>query len=364
MNRYVAITAAVLMTAGSMQTEAMEVVDGLTIGGDMRLRHETIHEDGKDDRDRQRMRARLKLGAKVTDTVKADFRLASGSDDPVSSNQSLDGGFGTKDFRLDRAYLTWTPEAFSGFDGTLFIGKMAQPFVVIKDLIWDGDFNPEGAAFQASAGVLQFTAAAWIAEERSSDAETYVASAQLVGNFNIGESKLLLGATYYDWANMKGYELLFDTEDSFGNSTIEDAEGALSYAEDFGQAELLAKWSGALGLPVSVYADYVINNDADGDQDTAYMVGATFGKAKDPGSYQLDYNFREVEADAVVAAYSDSDAFGGGSDGEGHKLQFKYQMEKNWQFAATYFFENTIGIQDGGSDTDYERFQIDLVAKF
>ena len=37
--------------------------------------------------------ARVSLDADVTEGVKAKFRLASGSSDPVSSNQTLDGGF-------------------------------------------------------------------------------------------------------------------------------------------------------------------------------------------------------------------------------------------------------------------------------
>ena len=51
------------------------------------------------------------------------------------------------------------------------------------------------------------------------------------------------------------------------------------------------------------------------------MAGATLGKAKDKGSWQFDYNYRDLEADAVVGAFSDSDFAGGGTGAEGHKLQ-------------------------------------------
>jgi hypothetical protein len=64
------------------------------------------------------------------------------------------------------------------------------------------------------------------------------------------------------------------------------------------------------------------------------MLGMTLGKAKAAGSFQFDYNYRSVEADAVIDAFTDSDSFGGGSNGKGRKLQAKYQMAKNWQAQA------------------------------
>ena len=76
---------------------------------------------------------------------------------------------------------------------------------------------------------------------------------------------------------------------------------------------------------------------------------------------ELDYNYRELEADAVVGAFSDSDSFGGGTDGKGHKVSGKYQIAKNWQFGAA-FFMNDIGLE--GSSKDYNRLQLDLIAKF
>ena len=76
--------------------------------GDFRYRYEDIEEDGKDDRDRNRIRARPALVAKTSDTTEVGFGLATGGDDPVSTNQTLGGGGSTKDVRLDLAYATWT----------------------------------------------------------------------------------------------------------------------------------------------------------------------------------------------------------------------------------------------------------------
>ena len=79
--------------------------DRISLKGDLRLRHEIIDEDAKDTRNRTRLRARLSLQGTVNDEVDVHLRLASGSDDPVSTNQSLDDGFSSKDINLDLAYV-------------------------------------------------------------------------------------------------------------------------------------------------------------------------------------------------------------------------------------------------------------------
>ena len=42
-------------------------------------------------------------------------------------------------------------------------------------------------------------------------------------------------------------------------------------------------------------------------------MGATLNKAKDPGSWQFEYDYRDIQADAVVGKFNDSDFVGGGT---------------------------------------------------
>jgi len=62
-------------------------------------------------------------------------------------------------------------------------------------------------------------------------------------------------------------------------------------------------------------------------------------KAKKPGSWNFRYNYREIEADAVLGTFSDSDFIGGGTDGKGHELNFGYQIGKGSKLAASYFYK-------------------------
>ena len=110
---------------------------------------------------------------------------------------------------------------------------------------------------------------------------------------------------------------------------------------------------------MAVYADYAINTEAD-SEDTAYQFGTTLGKAKKPGSWALDYNYRVLEKDAVFGTFTDSDFNGGGTDGEGHRVQAKYQLAKNWQLSGTAIASEP----NSAAGADYTRYQLDLKAKF
>ena len=75
------------------------------VKGDFRYRHEMIDKQDSDTRHRHRIRARFGLYGDVSPYSSFGIRLATGSDDPVSTNQTLDGAFSTKTIGLDLAYM-------------------------------------------------------------------------------------------------------------------------------------------------------------------------------------------------------------------------------------------------------------------
>ncbi len=103
MIRFFLATILLLTTAaGAFASDWTETVK---LGGDLRYRHEQIDAEGEDMRSRHRIRARLSVDAAVEENLSLHFRLASGSDDPISTNQTLDGAGTTKGFGLDRAFF-------------------------------------------------------------------------------------------------------------------------------------------------------------------------------------------------------------------------------------------------------------------
>ena len=89
--------------------------------------------------------------------------------------------------------------------------------------------------------------------------------------------------------------------------------------------------------------------------------GLRLGKTKAPGSLEFDYNYRELEANAVLGAWTDSDFIGGGTDGKGHKFALGVQLTKVLKGTVTYFM-NEKGLT--GDSKDYDRLQVDVAAKF
>ncbi|RKX17023.1 MAG: hypothetical protein DRP51_11545, partial [Candidatus Zixiibacteriota bacterium] len=83
--------------------------ENVKVKGDFRYRHEMINKEDKDVRHRNRIRARLAVEAKVNDEMKTVIQLATGSEDPASTNQTLDNAFTTKNIGLDLAYFEYKP---------------------------------------------------------------------------------------------------------------------------------------------------------------------------------------------------------------------------------------------------------------
>ena len=340
------------------QNKASSWAESLKWTGDFRYRYEDIEEDGKDDRDRNRIRARAGLVAKPSDTTEVGLGIATGGDDPVSTNQTLGGGGSTKDVRLDLAYLKWT-----GVEDTyVTAGKFKNPFYKVQKsgLIWDGDFRPEGIALGWSNDTFFATASYNFIESDSKNDDDGIWGAQVGAKFTLFDNvKLTTAAKYLDIPT-QGREAIYD-DDFFGNSSAME-NGAEVYVYDYklfnGSVDVSFN---LFEMPMSIYGDYVYNDDAD-DLDTGYLAGIKLGKAKSKGSWQLQYQYQDLEADATLGLITDSDFAGGGTDGKGHKVSAKYAIDNKWYVGAT-FFDTSRGV-DLGSDADYQRLMLDTGFKY
>jgi hypothetical protein len=126
----------------SEKMAAVSWAERIRWSGDFRYRYENIDYAHKDDRNRSRIRARTHIEADLMPTLKVGVGLATGGDDPVSSNQTIGGGGSSKDIKLDLAYFNW-----SGLQDTNLIGGKMKNFLERpgkKGLQWDDDWRPEG----------------------------------------------------------------------------------------------------------------------------------------------------------------------------------------------------------------------------
>ncbi|MBU0713791.1 MAG: putative porin [Verrucomicrobia bacterium] len=355
-------------------------VDYITFKGDVRLRGETINDDSKKNssgedytRDRARIRARLKVEAKVND-LKVGIRLSTGGADPVSGNQTLGDGFQKKDIRLDLAYIDYSFLGDSPDELRAIGGKMENPLITMPDdLVWDPDLTPEGLAVKARFGndfvTVLLNGEGLFIQERDAQKNATGLAGQAALKFQfMPEIGLTVGGTYLAYQNIQGYDVIDweNKNNSYGNSTIPGSVSGSTtnkaWADEFTPVMGFVQLDLWLGFPISFYGQALTNPKADANKN-GYMGGVSLGKAKTPKTFEVGYSYTKLEKDATLGMFTDSDRWGGGTDGKGSKFYAKYQITKNLQACATFFLDQKkISAADGG--TNYNRLQIDLQAAF
>ena len=346
--------------------------DRVGMDGDFRYRYERIDVEDSDTRRRNRIRARVNVKADLSDNLEVGFGLATGGDDPVSTNQTLGGGGSSKDVSLNLAYADW--EATDGMH--LIFGKYKNPLYRVgkQALMWDGDWTPEGVAMTWGRDRFFINAIGTFLESdsrRGNDAFSWGAQFGATAEFAGAE---WTGGLAYFAIPTKGESTTFgdpaDPGDFFGNTAVQangqpcgtDAGEACVYLYDYTLAQAFAEAAFDLaGWPAVVFFDYVKNTDAS-DNDTGWTLGGRVGQAKDRGQFQFSYFYAEKEADALLGLLTDSDFAGGGTDNDGHFFKFDYGVSKNWTIGAQYFI-NEIDIVSGAK-SDYNRLMLDAQWKW
>lgn len=333
---------------------------------DLRLRHEGLFrgENNRSGRtfDRTRERVRFRIGGEYffLKNLKAGFRLVTGGDDPVSTNQTLDNTFSTKGFNFDRGYADFKYNVLQ-----LRGGKFGVPFMK-SELLWDSDLSLEGATEKLTHSFggtkIELIFGQFVVEEfgpsatNSNKDDPYLAAYQGVVSQKLGSlGKATFSVGYFDYQGLAGN---VSTQATKGNTV--DAAGNLVANYDIVDIMGEFKTDMIMGVPVKIFAEYAenVNGRADNLENKAWQVGAKIGKkVKKLGDWQAKYIYREVERDAVVDAVSDSDFHEGGTNAKGSELGLKIGLYDGILFNASYFITEEIT----GPKDELDRLQLDLV---
>lgn len=369
--------------AASVQTPKLSsAIDRITFGGDLRLRHESFYRNTTDDRHRQRFRLRLGADVKL-ENLMVGVRLASGTGEQVSTNQSFDNLSSQKAIWIDRAFLKWQGEEWRWL--TLTGGRMPNPFYTVysSDIVWDDDFNPEGVAqsvkFKLGGSELFLNAAQIVLDEDSAgrpSTDQWLFGEQIGVTFApLYEVKTTLAAAYYNTVNGQN--------STFGQGVVQDGNSrcvvgppavpagcvANQLVNDYNVVDITALVATKLGsLPVSVMGDYITNTEdtktATGvdTKSSGYQAGVIIGKASDPQTWETAYFYKLSGTDATLADVADSDFGNGGTGRKGHIVWAAYSPSKVLQVKVKYFMTEVE--DDAAAPNDINRLQVDLSAKF
>jgi hypothetical protein len=355
------------------------------------------------DRDRERLRARLGVTARVTQDISAALRLTTGSSsDPVSTNQTL-GNYGSKyNFALDRAFLRARSQDFLPWLTTT-AGRIPNPFFS-TDLVWDDDLAFDGVALQfddpaANArawrpfGTLGWFPLQEVETSLGNQARSKSLLAAQAGVEWVPDNKLRakLGLALYDYRNVSGVRNAFNgnltdaTAPAFrqkGNTLFNinnDADpntNLWALAADYRVLNLTAAVDYNLWNPVHliVSGDYVRNIGFDqakalarsgldlDEQDSGYLLRVAVGMPQMllKGDWQLSLAYRYLEADAVLDAFTDSDFHLGGTNSKGFIVGAQYGLSRNTWLSARWLSSREIS----GLPLSINTFQVNFHARF
>lgn len=408
----------------SNKTKVASWIEQMKWYGDFRLRAEYFdNEDQSNQNDRWRYRFRLRFGTELTfqEWAKIGIRLSSGGDDPVSTNQSFQDTFSRKGFNIDLAYVSLTPPEWDWI--TVSGGKIKNPIWqpgFLSPMQYDGDVTPEGVAEQLSykfGDKKQYKAFAnlgqFILDEIGGDSndpyllefqggveakfgkdpKTPVVKATAAGGYSRTVNLHMLGVASGSQPAGAASPAAQSTSPNRGNATRQPggAGTTIFYLDDFnvvygrGQVDWTLREQPFLGTPcmLSFGGEYIHNltDDYDNLNGSTQTVdsGATdgwtgqvaFGGSKKRGQWQIAYQYKYLEADAVWDALTDSDWGLGGTDREGHVGQFTYNIRDWWQVGVKGFVTKKIsdrpnaGENTRGNDGRHLiRVQGDMVFKF
>jgi polyhydroxyalkanoate synthesis regulator phasin len=345
-------------------------VNRIHFKGDFRLRYQ--YEDKKADngdvtnRNRGRYRWRFGAVADVTEDKKwqVGFGLASGTGDPRSTNQTFTNDSEHADARIDYAYAQFQPFKELKIIG----GQFKNPIYKPKDLVWDGDITPQGVTAPFAYKVNdQFgffvTPALFVLEEfkPSGESDSTAWMFVLQPGLTVNPTKdiwIKLAGSWYSNANIKGHAFKYSAH------TNTDAKTGLIYDYNSLGAD------GEVGFKFDSYIQHAavfgqfISSDADNDN-TGWLAGFKFGrKVEKLADWELKYNYRHLEKDAVLDFLPDSDFYGGKTNAEGHEVELIFGLAKHVYLALDYYYAKKIDVATGGTDQPENVFQFDVNFKF
>ena len=335
--------------------------------GDLRLRYESIERDDKDNKYRNRYRLRLGLNVDVTDNLTLESGMRSGFANPTSGNQTFERDQPLSDYFWQSLRVNILGATYKSDNAKYKVGR--QPYMMYRpiksQLVWDNDISMNGINYQykdntklITLGLNQPT----LEEASVAKDDVNLLIAQYVHKTKVEAGKLNLGAGAYIYDGFKGNSTFFGS----GKGNNLDANGF--YTNDYHIAEGFADFQmkDVFGKPLTLAAGVAYNFGAD-DNNFGYDVAAQLGKAKRVGDWQVKYSYTELQEDAVLGAYSDSDNFGGGTAARGHAVRAKYKAGKNLFLAGNFFFNELYASTSKNAtavESDYDRVQLDMIYKF
>nr|NJM02618.1 hypothetical protein [Desulfobacula sp.] len=384
------------------------------------------------DEHRQRIRLRVGMKADLIEPgdinvgkTEAGVRVATGSvGNPVSTNHTLGHSSNDRaDIVLDQAYLRWSYIPTEGILGkkpkiSVTGGIMENPFYS-SSLVFDSDLAFEGAAVNLVTDTNGFSNGFLtlgyfpLEESEWSQQDKYLVGGQVGINHHPTYGwEYRLGAAFYEYYNVDGSPInrvnltasdlrqlsamspkfMQKGNSTFDMSTADTGNSNVTYGllSEFQLLNLTGRIENTMFAPVHIvlYGDWVKNLGYDPGKmaekagvtnayiqsisgDTGYQVGLKVGypKPRQRWDWNLFAEYRYLESDAVLDAFTDSDFHLGGTNAKGYIFGGELGLYENVWLGARWMSANEIKDMQMLGDTQtndlaVDTLQIDINAAF
>ena len=394
-----AVLLCVGLVGGARAQEPAEAkwYDRLRFEGDFRPRFEYIHQDTDPEQDelpRNRLRFRLRAGvtAPINKALTVGFRLATNEGkNPISGNVTFGEGGAPKTIAIDQAYATWDPNATLQLTVGKFDNPLERPSAVMRsELVWDGDFTPEGLSETitlrpSSDGLFRRIAVGahqWYLLEDSNQRDTWMLGGQVVADMKPAERTTVNLATgYYGFTrgrflaqlansngqvNISNSVVLEDGTIAAGGTLIEPstANPFDHFLNDFDllNASVAVRIDRVVGdAGLELYGDVVRNVAAD-SLGTGFQVGAGLDRMGKLPGWSVAASWTHLEQEGVLSMFSYSDLGRGGTNLQGVIAGVQYRPARNVTFALREHVVSPIRTVQPNTQTN--RLQIDVAFAF
>lgn len=382
------ILAGMLFSAGgradvTLWTAAAEDGTALQTFADFRFRFEqdwnSRSSDGteREDRARDRIRARLGLRIAIQDDLELLARVRTGSYDSQQSphitvNDFQDNPTGDKDGVFDKFYLKYKNDRL-----WLWGGRNEFPFWKQHELFWDDDVTLIGGAagfrHPLGMGSIAGTAGYFLLPDGMEVDESQ--GEMIAGQLAYTQQRDKLGLT----AALGIYAMEGEGSPANPGKNLRKGNGTRDYTILTGSLQGKTQLA---NIPITVGFDYMHNledysaaelapffsaadNVKTGDRD-GFVTFIHFGQQNKAGDWLVGYYYADIETFAVNASYAQDDWMRWGSatqtdasDFHGHEARLGYVLPWNVKvLARLYIVESNNNPQDGN------RFRIDLNRSF
>jgi hypothetical protein len=297
--------------------------------------------------------------------MRVGFQLRSGDPlDPVSDNQTVEGGFTMKPIAITEAFAAFTPLDWFG----LHVGKFdAKKLWKVSDMQWDDDVTVEGALQNLEFGPFEASLYQYALEEVKQGEDSYLLGGQARGVFKLGSTNNLVVGTGYDrWYNpqlLAEKTLAGEIRGNRVTNILDDNDQLIS---DFTIGNIFAEWTHNANSrwPIKLTAFAYHNFGARGigkDWDDGYFIRFQIGDYKKKGQIAFRASRYFSEPDALFYIFTQSDTTMV-SDVDGYRFDLRLGYVMRSYFNFTWYHTKPASTLSDAETMD--RLQVDYIIRF